>query len=96
MFLAEKYKQINTRSKARSFFFFDPQSLVWMTELPWKGADVWVQADEHAYLVNAGKILDNEAEKNPGEQSPGHLQGTSQQVVPGGALSQQRKQRTIK
>lgn len=53
-----------------------------------KGADVWVQADERAYLVNAGKILDDEAEKNPGEQSPSHLQGTSQQVVPGGALNE--------
>lgn len=60
-----------------------------------KAADLWLQADEHAYLVNAGKILDDEAEKNPSEQSPSHLQGASQQVVPGGALSQ-RRQRTIK
>lgn len=96
MFLAEKYKQINTCSKARSFFPSGLQCLVWMTELPLAGAEVWLQADEHAYLVNAGKILDNEAEKNPGEQSPSHLQGASQQVVPGGALSQQPRQRTIK
>lgn len=72
--------------QSKSLFFF---SL-------WSGADVWLQADEHAYLVDAGKILDNEAEEDPGEQSPSHLQGASQQVEPGGALSQQRMQRTIK
>lgn len=43
-------------------------------------------------LVNTWKILDEEAKNNPCNQPTGHLQYTSQQVVPGGAYrDQQRK-----
>lgn len=83
MFLAEKYRPLNTCSSIESICSSS------------EGADVRVQAEVYAYLVNTGKILDNEAEKNSSEQSTCHLQGTSQQVVPGGALNHQRRKRII-
>lgn len=52
------------------------------------------QAEVRTYLVDTGKILDKEAEKDSGEQSASHLQGSSQQVVPGGALKNQPRKCT--
>lgn len=39
----------------------------------------------HAYLVNTGEVLDEEAQKNPSHHPTSHLQHTPYEVVPGGA-----------
>lgn len=41
-----------------------------------------------SYLVNAGEVLDEKAQKDPGYHSTSHLQHTPQEAVPGGAWSQ--------
>lgn len=39
---------------------------------------------EHAYLINTRKVLDEEAKDNPSYQATSDLQHTSQEVVPRG------------
>lgn len=44
-----------------------------------------IMLQDHAYLVNTRKVLDEKAKKNPSNHPTGHLQDTSQKVVPSGA-----------
>lgn len=53
-----------------------------------------VMLREHAYLVSTRKVLDEEAEKNPSNQTTSHLQHTSQEVVPSGTLKEQQRKYT--
>ena len=49
-----------------------------------KPSNIMVMREKHVYLVNTRKVLDEEAEKKPNNQATGHLQHTSQEVVPSG------------
>lgn len=44
----------------------------------------------HAYLVNTGKVLNEETKKNPSNHPPRHLQHASQEIVPSGAWKDQQ------
>lgn len=54
-----------------------------------------VMLEEHAYLVDTRKVLDEEAEKNPSNHPTSHLQHASQEVVPSGAYKDQQVKYTI-